>query len=519
MNILFRLPTIANPAWICLKNYHHTSFHLCFLILILGTKEDDNKVWRKEKYTKEMLKAAFTTHKDIIDGIIRLEHHVTFLNFENTVRLTSEFEEMSGIRSSWWRALGIRTNFGLLNGTMVCYRCNMTLDASKGVARIARHLNSSSHAENSRVFFASCLVPSPKIQFPVSTSRVHKPSTQVMFARCPVIEKLKFDTNQLKLVKEKTTRKRGKNKKGIFVGEMFDLLNSTVTKLTGKRIEEDQTAADYKMFYDMSAELYDHFLQNNPGIFSENAHVSEIKRSKSEGENLERKVNLREIASSVALRHLGDTKKRGKSSGSAKEKQKEDIVEENKERENFVKERIKDKSLCSIAETRTKRAASNTKSIPDASTNFAEEIDKVIPDPQGYVALFEKQKDKINMTAPTMRKYYQNLKLAVKESAMMGVDVQKYDTIIKSLKIGPSAINSRLKALNFFSKRVANDRYGKTMKFAMLKVPDVLQKRKIAPLDYYRNFNEFKRFFKNQRADVGFVATLCYYFGLRVFEA
>lgn len=184
-----------------------------------------------------------------------------------------------------------------------------------------------------------------------------------------------------------------------------------------------------------------------------------------------------------------------------------------------MKERIKDKSLCSIAETRTKRAASNTKSIPDASTNFAEEIDKVIPDPQGYVALFEKQKDKINMTAPTMRKYYQNLKLAVKESAMMGVDVQKYDTIIKSLKIGPSAINSRLKALNFFSKRVANDRYGKTMKFAMLKVPDVLQKRKIAPLDYYRNFNEFKRFFKNQRADVGFVATLCYYFGLRVFEA
>lgn len=133
MNILFRLPTIANPAWICLKNYHHTSFHLCFLILILGTKEDDNKVWRKEKYTKEMLKAAFTTHKDIIDGIIRLEHHVTFLNFENTVRLTSEFEEMSGIRSSWWRALGIRTNFGLLNGTMVCYRCNMTLDASKGL--------------------------------------------------------------------------------------------------------------------------------------------------------------------------------------------------------------------------------------------------------------------------------------------------------------------------------------------------------------------------------------------------
>lgn len=132
-----------------------------------------------------------------------------------------------------------------------------------------------------------------------------------MFARCPVIEKLKFDTNQLKLVKEKTTRKRGKNKKGIFVGEMFDLLNSTVTKLTGKRIEEDQTAADYKMFYDMSAELYDHFLQNNPGIFSENAHVSEIKRSKSEGENLERKVNLREIASSVALRHLGDTKKEG----------------------------------------------------------------------------------------------------------------------------------------------------------------------------------------------------------------
>lgn len=162
-----------------------------FINFYIATVKDKGKISKNNEhhnYEQAMLDHAFKTHEDIVHGILKLEKHIAFNNFVNTTRLDGYYEEKTKIRSSWWRAMGIRANFGLLNGQVVCYRCNMAIDPSKGVSRLDRHLKSESHFENSKIFFASGLVPSPKIQFPITTSKeIHTPGTQQKFGQCPVI--------------------------------------------------------------------------------------------------------------------------------------------------------------------------------------------------------------------------------------------------------------------------------------------------------------------------------------------
>ena len=199
---------------------------------------------------------ALSVQRDVLNGIIRLRNHVDFSNFTNTCRLTSETQKKTGIRPAWWRAPGIRLNFAIYEDKMFCYRCNFIINARKGISRLRSHLDSDSHKEKSRLYFALNSLPPENACFPVTTGKGNKTSVQANFYECDVIKEILENGANLYERRKKGPRKKGSRLE--FAGKMLDFMNSFLGEAHGEHIE-NMGIEPYKKLMNLSHDMYNDF--------------------------------------------------------------------------------------------------------------------------------------------------------------------------------------------------------------------------------------------------------------------